>query len=75
MRAADDADIAWRYFSEHLLRAFKVSQPRALEVRQTDDGWYLRAEADGSYAFVGTVDLEGRVKHAQRVDDEHDRGG
>ncbi len=75
VRAADDVDIAWRYFSEHLLRAFKVSQPRALEVRQTDDGWYLRAEADGSYAFVGTVDLEGRVKHAQRVDDEHDRGG
>lgn len=25
VRVADDADIAWRYFSQHLLRAFKVS--------------------------------------------------
>lgn len=68
MRAAEDADIAWRYFSEHLLTAFKVSQPRAVEVRQTDDGWQLRAEADGGYAYEGTVDPEGRVRYARRVD-------
>jgi len=68
VQAADDAEIAWRYFSEHLQKAFKVSQPRALEVRQTTDGWYLRAEADGGYAFVGMVDQEGRVRYSRRVD-------
>jgi hypothetical protein len=68
VRAADDAEIAWRYFSEHLQKAFKVSQPRALEVRQTNDGWDLRAEADGGYAFVGTVDLDGRIRYSRRVD-------
>jgi hypothetical protein len=52
-----------------------VSQPRALQVRQTDDGWYLHAEADGGYAFVGTVDLEGRIRYAQRVDGEQDSRG
>lgn len=68
MRAAEDANIAWRYFSEHLLTAFKVSQPRAVEVRQTDDGWYLRGEADGGYVYEGTVDPEGRIRYARRVD-------
>lgn len=68
MRVADDAEIAWSYFSEHLQRAFKVSQPRAREVRQTNDDWDLRAEADGGYAFVGTVDLQGRVRYSRRVE-------
>jgi hypothetical protein len=75
VRAADDAEVAWHYFVEHLLKAYKVSQPRALEVRQTDDGWEVRAEADGGYAFVGTVDLEGRVRYSRRVDGGPGVGG
>jgi hypothetical protein len=47
-----------------------VSQPRAVEIRQTDEGWYLRAEADGGYAYEGTVDSEGRVRYARRVNDK-----
>jgi len=68
MAAADNAEVAWSYFSKHLLTAFKVSQPRAVEIRQTDEGWYLRGEADGGYAYEGTVDPEGRVRFARRVD-------
>jgi hypothetical protein len=67
MRAADNADLAWQYFSEHLKRAYKVSRPRAVEVRQIDDGWWLLAQAD-SYTYEGTVDLEGRVIFSRRVE-------
>jgi hypothetical protein len=70
IRATENANVAWSYFSKHLLTAFKVSQPRAVEIRQTDEGWYLRAEADGGYAYEGTVDSEGRVRYARRVNDK-----
>lgn len=65
---ATNAEAAWTLFSSFLTKAFQVSSTMATEIAEIDSGWRIRARGDG-YRFEGTVSNDGRILHAQQVDD------
>jgi hypothetical protein len=65
--SGDTAEGAWELFAAFLQRAFKASEPKAVEIESKPDGWEIVASAS-RVRYTGTVDRSGKVLNARLVD-------
>ncbi len=65
-RQIADADSAWTAFDEFLTRCFKVAGASMVEVKETDDGWLIKARS-GNRRYEGHVGKDGSVVRARKV--------
>jgi hypothetical protein len=65
-RPVADADTAWTEFDGFLTRCFKAAGAAMVAVKETEDGWEIKARS-GNRTFEGHVGRDGQVVRARKV--------
>ena len=62
---AHSAEAAWDAFASFLEKAFAVTRTRAVEIKEDENQWHIKAHGDHG-RFQGTVSKDGRVLWAKQ---------
>jgi hypothetical protein len=65
-RPVADADTAWTEFDGFLTRCFKVAGASMDEIKETEDGWAIKARS-GNRKYEGHVGKDGQVVRARKM--------